>query len=206
MNKSAVIVCVLIAIAVSSPIGIIIGINLGHYKLGQMKNMEANHASQLANNKEFHNKEIEKLKSQLKETEKKTQKYKDSYQNWQNQAQIYEKQLYEQNQNSEKKTNNSQVYPIKEAAWIVAQNYVNSYLKNPHEAKFSYWFGDHQTADDCVLTLENQDYYIKGWVDAKNSFGATVRTRFDLTIKYLGGELFNSSSWRLVKAPRFFEQ
>ena len=66
-------------------------------------------------------------------------------------------------------------------AWVFVQLEVEARLKNPGSASFP--FGGHRD----VVDLGRERYSISSYVDAKNSFGATVRTRFSATIRKVQG-------------------
>lgn len=63
-------------------------------------------------------------------------------------------------------------------AWVCAQDYVERQLKSPGSAKFCSY------RDASVSYSSSTDKYtISGWVDAENSFGATLRSNFTVTLK-----------------------
>jgi len=66
----------------------------------------------------------------------------------------------------------------KREAWICAQNAVEAELKAPKSADFC-------SISDVVVIKNNSTniYSIKGWVDAQNSLGATVRQNFTVNLK-----------------------
>ncbi len=86
-----------------------------------------------------------------------------------------------------------------ENAWFMGQNFVSAQLKNPQSAKYDYFFGESQKAKDCVKYMGDNQYYISGWVDSTNSFGAVVRSKFYLTIEYIGDD-----KWKIVYAPNIW--
>lgn len=61
-------------------------------------------------------------------------------------------------------------------AWVCAQNVVEGRLKSPSTAKFCSYDSSR------VTELGNNKYRIVGYVDAQNSFGATVRSNFTVTL------------------------
>jgi len=74
-------------------------------------------------------------------------------------------------------------------AWVMAQDFVKKGLKSPGTASFgSLWKGDWQSTDDCVKYLGDDKYIAKGWVDAQNAFGATVRIDFVCELEYIGND------------------
>lgn len=62
-------------------------------------------------------------------------------------------------------------------AWVKTQYIVESRLKSPGTAKYPWGYSDYVTQD-------GNKYTIKAYVDAQNSFGATVRTYFICHLKY----------------------
>lgn len=77
-------------------------------------------------------------------------------------------------------------------AIVMANHFVEKNLKSPRSAKFP------RSADEYqVYALEGpgfeNSYEVTGYVDAQNSFGADIRSRFIVQIKDLGNE-----EWRLL--------
>ncbi len=75
-------------------------------------------------------------------------------------------------------------------ARTAADRLIRPYFKSPSRAK--------------VKILEVDDhpdgsYTIRGYVDAQNDFGATIRKGFRMEIKYYG-----NGQWLVTKAPMFF--
>ena len=66
-------------------------------------------------------------------------------------------------------------------AWAYIQLAVEARLKNPGSASFP--FGGHRD----VIDLGGGRYSVSSYVNAKNSFSATVRTRFSATIRRVEG-------------------
>ena len=81
-------------------------------------------------------------------------------------------------------------------AWVMAKSFVKEYLKSPSTADFGGTFTDYQDPEQCVTYMGDNTYHVRGWVDAQNSFGGTVRTNFLLKLKYNGNE-----SWSLLEPP-----
>jgi hypothetical protein len=86
-------------------------------------------------------------------------------------------------------------------AWVMAQQFVKDGLKSPGSADFGSVFGEYQKADDCVTDLGDGKYQVRGWVDAQNAFGATLRSNFTVTLKYVGG-----GNWQAVSGPTLVER
>ena len=68
----------------------------------------------------------------------------------------------------------------KHDAWIYAKQEVRAYLKAPSTAQFCSY------SPDRVTSIGEDRYEIKGYVDAQNSFGATVRSYFTVTLTLSG--------------------
>ena len=67
----------------------------------------------------------------------------------------------------------------KSSAMVAAQTEVKSRLKAPSTAKFcsSYNFD---------VSLSGNTWTVRGYVDAQNGFGATIRSNFTVRIKFTG--------------------
>lgn len=65
-------------------------------------------------------------------------------------------------------------------AYNATKDYVVNSLKSPSTAKFP---GYSDAGLKVLRKINTQQYVITGYVDAQNSFGATVRTRFTATVE-----------------------
>jgi len=84
-------------------------------------------------------------------------------------------------------------------AWVMAQEFVKKQLKAPGTAEFgSLWKGDHQDPEKAVAHLGDGRYRAIGWVDAQNTFGAVLRQRFTITVRYVGDD-----NWQVEDGPVF---
>lgn len=63
-------------------------------------------------------------------------------------------------------------------AWIMAKRFVKDSLKSPSTASF----GNQVCNDDTVTRTGPHSFEVRGWVDAQNSFGATLRNRFHVKL------------------------
>lgn len=63
--------------------------------------------------------------------------------------------------------------------WSAAKDTVSSKLKAPSTAKFC-------TRSEATIERSNNRWTVSGWVDAQNSFGATIRNDFTVVIVYSG--------------------
>jgi hypothetical protein len=72
----------------------------------------------------------------------------------------------------------------KELAMTFAQVYVKRQLKSPSTAKFP------SNVDSYTYKREGNEWAVAGWVDATNSYGATIRTTWvsSFTITWDGGK------------------
>jgi hypothetical protein len=72
--------------------------------------------------------------------------------------------------------------PTKTDAWVMAQGFVRKNLKAPATADFP-WY-----SDEYVTDLGNQIFQVAAYVDAENSFGAKIRSKFICKVKYVGND------------------
>ena len=80
-------------------------------------------------------------------------------------------------------------------AWVMAQSFVKKTLKSPSSASFGSVFnGDWQNPDDVTKHLGDDKYRISTWVDAQNSFGATIRKEFTCVVKKNGDNTWSCQS------------
>jgi len=79
----------------------------------------------------------------------------------------------------------------KNAAWVMAQQFVKDRLKSPSSASFGSALGDYQDPDRVVSDLGGGEFRIRAWVEAQNSFGATIRTTFVCELEDTG-----AGNWR----------
>ncbi|NOX54044.1 MAG: hypothetical protein GXP27_06305 [Planctomycetes bacterium] len=75
------------------------------------------------------------------------------------------------------------LFQKKVAAWVRAQILVERMLKSPGTASYGW-----QTASECVEHLGDDKFRVRGWVDAQNSFGATVRSDFTVLLRRVGDD------------------
>lgn len=87
----------------------------------------------------------------------------------------------------------SSTTPGKIEAWVMAQQFVKDNLKSPGTADFGGVFSDYQDPDEVVTYLGNGKFRVRAWVDAQNSFGATLRNHFVCELEYVGND-----RWRLT--------
>lgn len=76
-------------------------------------------------------------------------------------------------------------------AFIQSQDYVKKILKSPSTADFPLTDYSHRNNGNV--------YTITSYVDSQNGFGAMIRSDYTATLRYLGGDDANSSSWELQK-------
>lgn len=67
----------------------------------------------------------------------------------------------------------------------VAEEFIERILKAPSTASFSY------REDTQVKSLKNCSFYVRGYVDSQNSFGAMIRNQYAIIVQYDG-----QSAWR----------
>jgi hypothetical protein len=76
------------------------------------------------------------------------------------------------------------------AAFVYGNRFVEQRLKAPATAKFPYI----SDSGVSVRSSGNCTHTVTGYVDAQNSFGALIRSQYNVTVQYTN----SSSSWRLV--------
>jgi hypothetical protein len=74
--------------------------------------------------------------------------------------------------------------PDDAGASVACRDFVSRQLKAPATAEF---------ADDYEFDGEGDDYTIRSYVDAENSFGARIRTSYTCKVHYTG-----NNEWSLV--------
>lgn len=78
--------------------------------------------------------------------------------------------------------------PNKINAKVMAESFLEERLKAPSTAVYP-WV----SVDDVVTELADNKYRYRSYVDAENSFGAKVRTYFEIVVQYVGDD-----KWRLI--------
>jgi len=64
-------------------------------------------------------------------------------------------------------------------SYVAAKQFISDRLKAPSTAKF-------QPYDESIVKTNGELYQVTLWVDAENSFGAKIRSKFIVMIKYDG--------------------
>ena len=77
-------------------------------------------------------------------------------------------------------------------AFVIAKDFVQQYLKSPSTADFP-------LLDFTSTHLDDNRYEIISYVDAQNSFGAEIRSNWQATTQYNGGESADPNNWILVE-------
>jgi hypothetical protein len=78
----------------------------------------------------------------------------------------------------------------KTMAFVMSQEFVKRNLKAPSTAEFP-WYTDDQVA---VSLRPDCGFRVIGWVDAQNGFGAQIRSRYLVDLKYLG----DAETWQMT--------
>lgn len=75
-------------------------------------------------------------------------------------------------------------------AFIIAKDFVKQKLKAPSTADFNddYYWG----------SVFDDTYIIRSTVDAQNSFGAKLRNKWSVKLKFKGGDWGETSNWELI--------
>ena len=82
-------------------------------------------------------------------------------------------------------------------AWVAGKEFARRSLKSPSTADFGSLFGESQSYEESVTVLEENKFRVAGWVDAQNSFGATIRSDFVVLLHYDPSD----DSWNLDAPP-----
>lgn len=69
-------------------------------------------------------------------------------------------------------------------AFVVAKKVVEDKLKSPSTAKFC-------DTRDATISLSDNTWTVNGWVDAQNSFGATIRNTFTVKITFTNSNRYS---------------
>jgi hypothetical protein len=77
--------------------------------------------------------------------------------------------------------------PDEISAYVMCQDFVEDRLKAPSSADFP------QLSDWTAAKTGPDQWRIRSYVDAENSFGATIRSHFVCEVRYVGND-----RWRLV--------
>ena len=80
------------------------------------------------------------------------------------------------------------------AARSKAKQHVEAILKSPSTADFP-WFDWQVTKADQAKDIR---YVVYSYVDSQNGFGATVRTKFRVVVRFNGGDPKNLNNWEVV--------
>lgn len=78
--------------------------------------------------------------------------------------------------------------PTETQAGIICNRFVEQRLKSPKSADFRMF-------DRTVVKTGPGSFRVVSYVDAQNSFGAALRTRFECKLTYKGGEWADQNSW-----------
>lgn len=82
--------------------------------------------------------------------------------------------------------------PTETNAIIIAQDKVKAQLKSPSTADFEMMSGTAQSLGDG-------HFIVRDHVDAQNSFGATVRSEYEVHLHYNSGDWNDQSNWTVDK-------
>lgn len=84
----------------------------------------------------------------------------------------------------------------REDAWRMCRALVKKQLKSPSTADFG-GYGE-QSFEKTISQAGPNEYRCSAWVDSQNSFGAMIRSNFDVLIRDNGDE-----TWNLVSVESF---
>jgi len=71
-----------------------------------------------------------------------------------------------------------------------AKDFVLKYLKSPKTADFPF-------LDWKVTPLGDSRFSVTSYVDSQNSFGANIRTDFNVILRYKGGPTYLLQNWKI---------
>ena len=76
----------------------------------------------------------------------------------------------------------------------IAEQFVKSALKSPSSAKFPWDYNEYK------ISKSNGNWVVSGYVDASNSFGAVIRSRFDVcfTLEWINGKDHSTEVYTLI--------
>lgn len=78
------------------------------------------------------------------------------------------------------------------AAQARAKDFILKSLKSPKSADFPF-------LDWKVTPLGKSRFVVTSYVDSQNSFGANIRTIFNVVLRYKGGTTYDPQSWDIEK-------
>ncbi len=88
--------------------------------------------------------------------------------------------------------------PGEKEAWAIAKILVKAALESPSSADFG---SSSKQKPNCGFI--DDSWSCSGWVDAKNSAGATLRRTFIIAIRWAGkGDRTDPRTWDIVAAPQ----
>ena len=106
------------------------------------------------------------------------------------------------NKNSTLKEENYSIssQEMKITAYLFSQEFVKNQLKAPHTAVFP-------AADFNLIDVNDVDstYSVKSYVDAENAFGASIRNRYNVKLKFTGGNMNDGHNWELIEIHLYDE-
>lgn len=77
-------------------------------------------------------------------------------------------------------------------AWVICQQHVEERLKSPSTADFPAGYSQYTSH------LRDGRYRVHAYVDAENSFGATIRNQFDCTVRWISGDTYRLESLEVL--------
>lgn len=78
-------------------------------------------------------------------------------------------------------------------SFVISQSFVKARLKSPSTAAFP-------TDSYTAYYSGNNTWEVRSVVDAQNSFGAQIRQKYKVVIKYKSGEWSDAGNWELISA------
>lgn len=79
-------------------------------------------------------------------------------------------------------------------AFSMAKRFVETTLMSPSTANFPSGMFD----ENYAVVQDGDVYAVTSYVDAQNGFGATIRTYYTISLRFLGGDPYEISAWEYI--------
>jgi hypothetical protein len=103
------------------------------------------------------------------------------------------------NNSNQESTSNSSLTNLESDAFISSREFVKRELKSPHTASFPI------LDFTCTVKESDSSFNVISYVDSQNAFGASIRTKYIIKLKYTGGDAHDINSWNLINIFLFDE-
>jgi len=85
---------------------------------------------------------------------------------------------------------------MEKAAVAFSQEFVKGELKAPSTAKFPEY--DEENSHEYTGNLQDSIFIVKSYVDAQNEYGAMLRKKYVVNMKFRGGDRNDGHNWELI--------